>query len=99
MNQQKAVRLAAAAIMVAAAVALVLQLSACGSGGGGAQQNQRDQVNRQASRQTAYLPHNHVEFNNYNAAQRLYDSPSTIIWCSTTWGNQNAPIITVPIAG
>jgi hypothetical protein len=40
-----------------------------------------------------------VEFNNYNKAQKLYDSPDTIIWCSTTWGNANAPIITLPVAG
>lgn len=52
-----------------------------------------------ANRATGYLPHNDVEFNNYNKAQKLYDSPETIIWCSTTWGNANAPIITVPVAG
>lgn len=47
----------------------------------------------------AYIPSNQVEFNNYNNAQKLYDSPTTIIWCTTTWGNNSAPLVTVPIAG
>jgi hypothetical protein len=39
------------------------------------------------------------ELRNYEAAQKLYASPSTIIWCTTTWGNPSAPMVTVPIAG
>lgn len=72
--------------------------SACDEG----QDNQRDQaqaVEKDAKKQKAYLPHNHVELNNYNKAQQLYDSPSTIIWCSTTWGNPSSPIVTFPITG
>ena len=46
-----------------------------------------------------YEPKNDVEFNNFNRAQALYDSPDTIIWCTTTWANPSAPIVTIPIAG
>lgn len=62
--------------------------------------NARDQVNKVTkSRGPAYIPKNSVEFNNYNRAQKLYDSPSTIIWCTTTFENPSSPLITVPIAG
>jgi hypothetical protein len=47
----------------------------------------------------AYVPHNHVDFNNFNKAQKLYDTPSTIVWCTTAWANPSAPMVTVPIAG
>lgn len=61
--------------------------------------NQKRAVDKRAEGYEAYLPRNAVELDNYNEAQRLYDSPSTIIWCSTTWGNASAPIVTVPIKG
>lgn len=56
-------------------------------------------VDQHAAGFKAYLPHNDVELRNYNDAQKLYDSPNTIIWCSTTWGNPSSPIITVPVTG
>lgn len=40
-----------------------------------------------------------TEYHNYMGAQKLYDDPSSIIWCTTTWGNDSAPLVTVPIAG
>lgn len=46
-----------------------------------------------------YVPTNDVEFNNYVRAQKLYDAPESIIWCTTTWGNASAPLVTVPVAG
>lgn len=57
------------------------------------------EVTESASNRDPYLPKNDVEFNNYNKAQELYDSPESIIWCTTTWGNASAPLVTVPIAG
>lgn len=42
---------------------------------------------------------NFTEYKNYMEAQKIYDDPSTIIWCTTTWGNASAPLVTVPIAG
>lgn len=42
---------------------------------------------------------NNTEYHNYYNAQKLYDDPTTIIWCTTTWGNANSPLVTVPIAG
>lgn len=79
----------------------LLGLAACGSGGNhrSAEQKSYDQIAKTAHGRTPFVPSNDVEFKNYNAAQKLYDSPSTIIWCSTTWGNPSAPIITVPVTG
>lgn len=57
------------------------------------------QIERHAKQRSPYIPKNDVEFKNYNAAQKLYDSPDTIIWCSTTWGNASAPLVTVPVTG
>jgi hypothetical protein len=64
-----------------------------------AHKTQQDQVIEKQKKQRAYIPHNDVELRNYNDAQRLYDSPDTIIWCSTTWGNASAPLVTVPVTG
>jgi hypothetical protein len=85
---------------VAAAVTL-MGASSCDSGEGS--KDPRDGVNRKIEQQnesrTPYVPHNDVEFKNFNRAQELYDSPTTVIWCTTTWGNPSAPIVTIPIAG
>lgn len=83
-----------------ALVAPALALAACGGGTtANPQAKQKRQVDQAAERRQAYIPHNNVEFNNYNEAQKLYDEPSTIIWCTTTWGNPSAPMVTVPVAG
>lgn len=37
------------------------------------------------------------DFLNYNQAQRLYASRTSIIWCTTTWGNPSAPMVTIPV--
>lgn len=63
------------------------------------QQKQYEKVNDNASKRQAYQPHNDVEFNNYNEAQKLYDNPNTIQWCTATWSNGSAPLFTVPIKG
>lgn len=77
-------------------VALTASLGACGSE---AEAPQYKQVVENAKKQRAYVPKRNVELRNYNDAQKLYDSPDTIIWCSTTWGNANSPLVTVPVAG
>ena len=56
-------------------------------------------IEKDAKHREAYIPHNGVEFNNYNKAQKLYDAKDSIIWCTTTWGNANSPLVTVPIRG
>jgi len=84
--------------VVIAALAVV-GLSACEEGTP-APKTEREQVEQKASeREDVYIPQNDVEFDNYNKAQTLYDNPSSIIWCTTTWGNASAPLVTVPIAG
>lgn len=81
---------------------LVVSLTACGDSGGDkpdATKQARQSIERHAKGRAPYLPKHDVEFKNYNAAQKLYDSPETIIWCSTTWGNASAPLVTVPVTG
>lgn len=60
---------------------------------------QAEQIEKKAKKSKAYLPKNDVELNNYNNAQKVYDAKDSIIWCTTTWGNANAPLVTVPIRG
>lgn len=82
------------------AVTCVVSLAACDTGETGTPEgNAKKSVEQHARQRAPYLPKNDVEFNNYNKAQELYDTPSTIIWCTTTWGNANAPLVTVPVAG
>jgi hypothetical protein len=83
----------------AAVLSLIGGVAAGCSGSDPGQSSQREQVEKKAAKSEAYLPQNDVELNNYNAAQKLYDTPSNIIWCTTTWGNASAPLVTVPIAG
>lgn len=63
------------------------------------QSAQQKQVERTAGKLKAYLPKNFVELRNYNDAQKLYDSPSSILWCTAFPSNPSAPLITVPISG
>lgn len=41
-----------------------------------------------------------AEYQNYMRAQEdVYDNPANILWCTFTWGNASAPLVTVPVAG
>jgi hypothetical protein len=44
-------------------------------------------------------PPGNTEQRNYNEAQRIYNDPATILWCSAFPESSTAPIVTVPIAG
>lgn len=82
------------------AVFLVIAVSACGGEEESKEKATSHEVsNERESFPPPYVPHNHVEYNNFNEAQKLYDTPSTILWCTSTWGNPSAPMFTVPIAG
>lgn len=86
-------------LVALAAIVASFGLAACSLEEENANKEAKEQVDNNAKKLSPYLPQNDVEFDNYNRAQKLYDSPDTIIWCSTTWGNSNSPIITVPVAG
>jgi hypothetical protein len=84
-------------IVVLALVAIgALVLGACDEG---EVSRAKETVNENAEKFQAYIPKNNVELNNYNQAQRVYDSPSTIIWCTAFPQASTAPLVTVPIAG
>lgn len=87
----------AALLAAIAAAALLTTASSCDDPN--VDEASYKQVDEQAADRTPYLPKNDVEFDNYNRAQQLYDSPDAIIWCTTTWGNASAPLVTVPVAG
>lgn len=75
-------------------------LTGCGQEGKeSAQDKVAKKVNKETRNREAYVPQHGVEFRNFNDAQKLYDSPNTIIWCSTTWGNASAPLVTIPVTG
>lgn len=85
--------LAAAALLVA----LPFGLTACDPPS--ASNTAKHEINKNAEARAPYQPVNDVEFNNYNDAQKLFDDPNTIIWCSSSFPNDSSPIITVPIRG
>lgn len=63
------------------------------------QKDLQKKIKQRGQNRQPYEPSNEVEFNNFNKAQELYDSPETIVWCTFAWSNPSAPIVTVPIAG
>lgn len=89
-------------IAALAAGLIVIGLVACGedstkSASAHQQQYAETETNRAGFH--PFIPKNGVEFSNYNKAQEIYDNPSTIIWCTTSFPNPSSPLITVPIAG
>jgi hypothetical protein len=81
-------------------VAMMALIAGCGGGDSASGQDQaKDNIEKHADERVPYEPKNDVEFNNYNKAQELYDSPATIIWCSVMPQSSTAPIVTVPVAG
>lgn len=85
-------------ISVISAIALVaaVGLTACDTD---SKSSEQETVEKKAASNKAYLPENNVELNNYNKAQKLYDDPSAILWCTSFPSSASAPIVTVPIAG
>lgn len=87
---------------VAILVTATLTLTACPSSSDHSNDGATaDQVTQQKANSKFVAPDtsNHTDYHNYYKAQTLYNDPSTIIWCTTSWGTTNAPLITVPIAG
>lgn len=80
--------------------ALILGLTACGvavSDDG----NPLSQIDKKANSYKPFVQPfpNNAELRNYEGAQKLYAQPTTIIYCTTTWGNPSSPMVTIPIAG
>lgn len=90
--------------LIAAVLVAILALAGCAAGGNvdvakAANQRARQHVQDQNASLTAPKIKHNTEYNNYFKAQSTYDEPSTILWCSFTWGNASAPLVTVPVAG
>lgn len=84
------------------AFAMLVMLAGCGDEGSNStppDEQQRREIEQRGQQRQPYTPKNEVEFNNFNEAQRLYDSPNTIIWCTAFPSNPNAPFVTTPIKG
>lgn len=84
---------------VVALCAVTAVIAACGAAVGNRNDEQYDEIAKRAHGHSTYIPKNDVELKNYEAAQRLYDDPSTIIWCTAFPANPSLNAITVPIAG
>ena len=85
-------------VIVGAVCALI---AACGSSlaDSPAKKAQRA-IDDRANATKPYLPPwPTVEYQNYTRAQKLYADPNTIQWCTTTWGNASAPLVTIPVQG
>lgn len=89
------------ATILAIAAATSVALTGCTAGGGtaSASDTSKATVDKKADARAPYLPKNDVEFNNYNKAQELYDDPSSILWCTTSFPTASSPLVTFPIAG
>lgn len=90
-------RLAIALLAVAS-----LGLAACGDVAKptkSASDQAREEVNKAADKTKPYLPKNGVEFRNYNDAQKTYDDPTNVLWCTFSFNNPSSPLVTVPVAG
>lgn len=86
------------ALLVLALVALIM--TGCSDGSSNSEKTAQAAVaTSTATRGPIYVPHNNVEFNNFNDQQKLADDPSTILWCSVLQQSSTAPVITIPIAG
>lgn len=85
--------------MIALMAVATLAIGCGGSSASSGQEKAKDNIEHHADERVPYEPVHDVEFNNYNKAQELYDSPSTIIWCSVMPQSSTAPIVTVPVAG
>jgi hypothetical protein len=85
------------ALALIAVIAVVL-MAGCGSSSPNDAAQQ--QANKNGENFNPYIPPpNNTEQQNYNAAQRLYNDPSSILWCTAFPQSNTAPIITVPVAG
>lgn len=87
--------------LVAAVLPVLFLATACPGDSTPQSANQQARNAVQAKNKELKAPeiNNNVEYNNYYKAQTTYDDPQTILWCSTTWGNASAPLVTVPVAG
>lgn len=78
---------------------LTVGILVVGCGEKSAEDSAEQSVRDKAENRSPYLPKNDVEFNNYVNAQKLYDDPTTIIWCTAFPSSPAAPFVTVPVAG
>lgn len=83
--------------IVAAVLAVAFTVVGCTSGAGSAASKAKKGSN--ALQSQVYIPTNNVEFNNYNARQKIADNPATILWCTAYLDNPNVPPQTYPIVG
>ena len=87
-------------LVLLAIVSLTIFAGGCSvEEGKSANEKAKEEVTKSSEKRAPYIPKNDVEFDNYNNAQKLYDSPDTIIWCSVMPQASSAPILTVPITG
>jgi hypothetical protein len=80
-----------------------LLVAACGgmaSSGADTAGDILSKIDKQSNKTKPFVPPwPSPDYKNYDFANRLFASPNTILWCTTTWGNPSSPLVTVPVAG
>lgn len=74
-------------------------LMGAGESGCNPQQEARQEAQNRASSRRAYIPHNDLEFKNYDKRQRIADDPTMILWCTSSFPIPSSPLFTVPVVG
>lgn len=78
---------------------LLAGLAGCG-GSSSPQSKAKAAANDSGEAFVPYVPPpGNTEQRNYNDAQKIYNDPATILWCSAFPESAAAPIVTVPISG
>lgn len=87
-------------ISVGLAMVLLLVVGIAGCGGDSPIGAAENKAKKSGEAFDPYVPPpGNTEQRNYNEAQRLYNDPATILWCSAFPQSNTAPIVTVPISG
>lgn len=61
--------------------------------------NTEQQAIARSESRTPYVTKNDVEYNNYDARQRIADDPTTLLWCTAAFPVPGSPLFTVPVVG
>lgn len=87
-------------LLVIGVLLAVLFVAGCGSSDDSPSKKAQSAAKKSGESFEPYVPPlGNTEQRNYNQAQRLYNDPATILWCSAFPNSNTAPIITVPISG
>jgi hypothetical protein len=86
-------------LLILPVLLLVLGLAACGDSDDPIDKAKKEADKSGKAFEPYIPPAGNTEQRNYNDAQKLYNDPATIIWCTAFPESTAAPMVTVPISG